>query len=147
VPATRSLHLVRSEAPASSPWRAAPQRANWEPRRLSCVPAGMARKRAQRERDAQEAAIDAGLLQRKGLGKKRERATRAALAARGARGAKTGRAGLREDNGAFRAGVLRVRVGAGERGRGRGRGRAARGGGARGARRGGGRGGGRGGRE
>ena len=67
-----------------------------------CDAAGMARKRAERERQALEEAIDAGLLQRKGLGKKRRRAAAAARSRGGA-------AGLREDNGSFRGGVLRVR--------------------------------------
>lgn len=72
------------------------------------------------------------MLQRKGLGKKRRRA---ALAARGGgRGVKAGTrasAGLREDNGAFRGGVLRMHLGSGGGGS---RGPGARGGGSGGRR-------------
>ena len=68
----------------------------------------------ERERQALEEAIDAGLLQRKGSGKKRRRAAAAARARGGA-------AGLREDNGAFRGGVLRLRPDGKGRGGGSGR--------------------------
>ncbi|KAK9826833.1 hypothetical protein WJX81_005441 [Elliptochloris bilobata] len=80
-------------------------RAEKAPRTVAAIGLGMAKKRTERERQAQEDAIDAGLLQRKGLGKKRRRAALAACT-----GARGGAAGLREDNGAFRGGVLRVHL-------------------------------------
>lgn len=97
---------------------------------LGCAPAprpavparigfGSARHQKARSAAALEAAIDAGLVSRKGLGKKKRREKEAARR-------EGGDGGLREHGAAFRGGVLRVAapgVGkSGGRGRGRGRG-------------------------
>lgn len=58
----------------------------------------MAKKAAQREARALEQAIDAGMVKRKGLGKKKREEKRKSLDR-----------GLMEDGGAFRNGMLRVK--------------------------------------
>lgn len=69
------------------------------PRIPASIGLGMAKKQKKREAAALEAAIDAGMVSRKGLGKARRRADE-----------KKGRRdrGLLEDGGALRNGVLRV---------------------------------------
>lgn len=64
----------------------------------------MAKKAAQREAAALEAAIDAGMLKRKGLGKKKREEKRRSLDR-----------GLMEDRGAFKGGVLKLKAPGGPR--------------------------------
>lgn len=71
------------------------------PRVAACIGKGMAKKSKERDAAALEAAIETGMMERKGLGKKRARDK---LAAAGGIDR-----GLNEDQGAYRNGVLRVR--------------------------------------
>ncbi len=61
---------------------------------------GMAKKAAQREARALEEAIDAGMVKRKGLGRKKREEKRKSLDR-----------GLMEDRGTFKAGIMRVKLG------------------------------------
>lgn len=72
-----------------------------KPRIPASIGLGMAKKQKQREAAALEAAIDAGMVSRKGLGRAKRRAEDKA-------GARRDR-GLLEDRGALRNGVLRVK--------------------------------------
>ena len=64
--------------------------------------AGMAKKAAQRDARALEDAVDAGMVKRKGLGRKKREEKRQSLDR-----------GLMEDRGAFKGGIMKVRLGAG----------------------------------
>ncbi|GAB4822350.1 hypothetical protein N2152v2_009396 [Parachlorella kessleri] len=82
-------------------------RAQKSPRIPAKIGLGMAKKAAQRDARALEEAIDAGMVKRKGLGRKKREEKRQSLDR-----------GLMEDKGAFKGGIMKVRRGAGGASRG-----------------------------
>ncbi|PSC74910.1 hypothetical protein C2E20_1892 [Micractinium conductrix] len=104
-------------------------KAEARPRIPASIGLGMAKKQAQREARALEEGIAAGMIQQKGLGKKKRREKAGQMDR-----------GLNEDRGSFRPGIMRVKSpaagrgggGRGGRGRGGGAGRGGGGGGRRG---------------